>query len=59
MVLIPNQIVNKIGILDPFYPHAIGDYEYGLRAIKAGYQCYISSDFTGLCEKIHHYQNGV
>ena len=50
MVLIPNSIVKNIGILDPFYPHAIGDYEYGLRAIKAGYQCFISSYFTGLCE---------
>ena len=50
MVLIPKEIVRSIGILDPFYPHAIGDYEYGLRAIKAGYQCYVSSDFTGFCE---------
>lgn len=50
MVLIPREIVKSIGILDPFYPHAIGDYEYGLRAIKAGYQCYVSSDFTGFCE---------
>lgn len=50
MVLIPNSIVKNIGILDPFYPHAIGDYEYGLRAIKAGYQCFISSYFIGLCE---------
>lgn len=50
MVLIPNRIVKNIGILDPFYPHAIGDYEYGLRAIKAGFQCFISSYFIGLCE---------
>lgn len=50
MVLIPNNIVTSIDILDPFYPHAIGDYEYGLRASKAGYQCYVSSDFTGFCE---------
>lgn len=50
MVLIPKEILRSIGILDPFYPHAIGDYEYGLRAIKAGYQCYVSSDFTGFCE---------
>jgi len=50
MVLIPNSIVKNIGILDPFYPHAIGDYEYGLRAIRAGYKCFISSQFTGWCE---------
>ena len=50
MVLVPKKIVDDIGILDPIYPHAIGDYEYGLRAIKAGYQCFISSYFTGFCE---------
>lgn len=50
MVLIPNSIVKNIGILDPLYPHAIGDYEYGLRAIKYGNQCFISSYFTGFCE---------
>jgi GT2 family glycosyltransferase len=50
MVLVPKNIVDDIGILDPMYPHAIGDYEYGLRVIKAGYKCFISSFFTGYCE---------
>lgn len=51
MVFIPKIVVKSIGILDPFYPHAIGDYEYGLRAIKTGYKCFVSSDFVGNCEK--------
>lgn len=51
MVLIPSLIVNDIGILNSFYIHAIGDYEYGLRAIKSGYKCFISSFTVGFCEK--------
>ena len=49
-VLVPKKIVEKIGILDPFYPHAIGDYEYGLRAIKSGFKCMITSTYIGYCE---------
>ena len=51
MVIVPKSIVDDIGILDNFYTHAIGDFEYGLRAIKNGYKCYISSLTVGFCEK--------
>ena len=51
MVLIPRLIVADIGILNSFYIHAISDYEYGLRAIKRGYKCLISSFTVGFCEK--------
>lgn len=50
MVLIHKKIFTKVGILDPVFPHAIGDWEYGLRTIKNGFSCSVSSDFTGFCE---------
>ena len=37
VVLIPRMIVDSIGILDPIYQHDLGDVDYGLRAIKAGF----------------------
>jgi GT2 family glycosyltransferase len=34
VVLIPKFVVDKIGILDPFFHHDLGDVEYGWRALK-------------------------
>jgi GT2 family glycosyltransferase len=50
MVLIPKTIYETIGMLDPIFPHAIGDFDYGLRAIKKGFKSLVSSDYTGYCE---------
>jgi GT2 family glycosyltransferase len=50
-VLISKEICDNIGILDPIYPHAIGDFEYGLRAAKNGYEVVTTREFIGYCEK--------
>lgn len=50
-VLVSKTICDKVGILDPIYPHAIGDYEYGLRAIKAGFTTVTTKAYIGYCEK--------
>ncbi|MFT3949346.1 MAG: glycosyltransferase family 2 protein [Agriterribacter sp.] len=50
-VLVSKIISDKIGILDPVYPHAIGDYEYGLRALKAGFEIITTKTYIGYCEK--------
>ncbi|WP_282148872.1 glycosyltransferase family 2 protein [Algibacter lectus] len=50
MVLVPKSIFDAVGLLDPIFPHAIGDYDYGLRAIKKGFKCFASSKYTGYCE---------
>lgn len=36
VVLVPQNVVNKIGIIDPIYHHDLGDVDYGLSAIKNG-----------------------
>lgn len=49
-VLVPNCVYKRIGMLDPIFPHAIGDYDYSLRAAKNGIDSYIASEYCGICE---------
>lgn len=50
-VLIPNTVVDKIGIIDPYFRHSAGDTEYGLRAKKNGIPVFVSSDYVGICNR--------
>ena len=52
-VLVPDAIFKAIGNLDPIFPHGVGDYDYGLRAAKAGFPVYVSSGCVGICERDH------
>lgn len=49
-VLIPKEIVAEIGVLSREFTHYLGDYDYGLRAIASGSQCFTSSKYLGECE---------
>lgn len=49
-VLIPKFVYKTIGILDKRFPHAIGDFEYGLRVRKYQLSSYIAENFIGSCE---------
>lgn len=53
LVLIPKSVFHKVGMIDPIFPHAIGDYDYGLRAGKLGIKSYIASAICGYCEANH------
>lgn len=50
-VLIPNCVVEKIGIIDPYFKHKAGDNEYGYRAQNNGVETYVSSSFIGTCDR--------
>jgi GT2 family glycosyltransferase len=50
LVFVPKVVYNKIGMLDSVFHHAIGDYDYGLRAIKAGFEVFLSDQYVGTCE---------
>ena len=50
-VLVPRNIYKQVGNLDPIFPHAIGDYDYGLRAIKMGFSILTTKTYVGLCNK--------
>jgi len=49
VVLIPKIIFDKLGNLSPDYTHAMGDFDYGLRSIEAGFQNYTTKNYIGVC----------
>lgn len=49
-VLINCSVVDKIGIIDPFYTHGFGDVDYGLNARRNNIPIYLSNFPVGLCE---------
>lgn len=50
-VLVPRHVYEAVGNIDPVFIHAIGDLDYGLRARKKGIASYITTRYTGTCEK--------
>jgi GT2 family glycosyltransferase len=50
-VLVSQAIFKLIGNLDPIFPHAIGDYDYGLRLISLGGKIITTTKFIAYCEK--------
>lgn len=49
-VLIPRAVFLKVGNLDPFFQHALGDFDYSMRARKNGFEIKLAPDFVGFCE---------
>lgn len=49
-VFIPKYVFKTIGFLDKRFPHAIGDFEYGLRIRKHNLSSFISTEYVGSCE---------
>lgn len=50
VVLIPKNVFEKIGFLDSVFHHAMGDFDYGMRAKEKGIQMFIASEIIGYCE---------
>lgn len=53
IMLVPREIVNKIGILSDSYTHSIADFDYTLRAQKAGYKAIVIPGIMGYCIDDH------
>jgi GT2 family glycosyltransferase len=51
VVLIPKVIVEKIGILDSFFRHSYGDWEYGYRIRKNGFLLFMTPCYVGTCDR--------
>ena len=49
LVLVSKKIFDKTGNLSPHFSHGFGDTDYGLRVIKDGFDCHISSSYVGFC----------
>lgn len=49
-VLIPYDAFKKVGSIDSYYLHSLGDFDYGLSLKRAGYYIYSSKEYVGMCE---------
>jgi GT2 family glycosyltransferase len=49
-VLVPHEIAQRVGNLDPAFIHTIGDIDYGLRASQAGFLILVMPGYAGICE---------
>ncbi len=53
IMLVPREIVEQIGILSDGYTHGIADYDYTLKAKKAGFKVLVAPGYLGTCEDDH------
>lgn len=51
LVLIPEAVVDRIGVLSPVYVHSMGDYGYGFEAGRAGASVWICPGTQGTCPR--------
>ena len=50
IVLITRSVYHSLGNLDYYYSHALGDFDYGLRALKSNIRIFQTAEFEGVCE---------
>jgi GT2 family glycosyltransferase len=53
IMLVSNEIVNAIGILSDEYTHSLADYDFSIRARKAGFEVLVAPGFLGNCIDDH------
>ncbi len=53
ILLVPAEIVKHLGILSDKFTHGLADYDYTLKAKKAGYGLVVAPDFLGTCIDDH------
>lgn len=53
ILLVSKEVVDKIGILDEKYVHGAADWDYGMKASRAGYPVLTTSGVCGYCEFDH------
>lgn len=51
IVLIPRYVFQELGNLDYYFTHSKGDFDYGLRANKAGIEMFQAGHYLGECEQ--------
>lgn len=53
IMLVESSVVDKIGMLCKDYQHSLADYDYAIRARKAGIPVLLTSDYCGVCDNDH------
>lgn len=51
LVLIPYAAFCKLGTIDKAFIHSVGDYDYGLRARKQGFDVRLTTKYVGVCDR--------
>ena len=51
VVLVPEPVCDRIGLLEPQFEHAMGDFDYGLRARQAGIPIVLAPGHVGTCSR--------
>lgn len=51
LVLVPEYVYKILGTMDPCYSHSFGDYDYGVRAEKAGITAVIAPGILAQCNR--------
>lgn len=51
IVLVPSAIYKVLGNLEPAYHHTFGDYDYGVRARKAGFARVVAPGVLAVCDR--------
>lgn len=50
-VLLSTSVIRRVGLIDPVYTHGMGDYDYGLRAKRAGVSVLLAPGTVGVCRR--------
>lgn len=50
IVLIPRSVYLILGNLDNYFTHSKGDFDYGMRALKAGIEMFQVGEYLGECD---------
>lgn len=53
IMLVPREVVASIGILSTAFTHSIADFDYSLRAKKAGFDVVVAPGILGYCTDDH------
>lgn len=53
LVLVPSYVYRMLGSLDVHYSHSFGDFDYGVRARKAGIVAVVAPGILCTCERDH------
>lgn len=50
-VLIPMDVIRRVGGFDAKFIHSLGDYDYGLQLSERGNKIFSTSEYVGICNK--------
>tara|TARA_R110002049_G_scaffold309052_2_gene516244 strand:+ start:3712 stop:4461 length:750 start_codon:yes stop_codon:yes gene_type:complete len=53
ILFVEKEVIEKVGFFDSRFTHGIADYDFSLRAFKAGFPVYITPGICGFCENDH------